>query len=118
MSDETQLQRFYIATMDEPFDRNSEACDDGNVVFYADAAERIAQLEAALKEAREALEAMIDERYSEFDMMSCKYKRGSTEIAAWEDGVRQVWKLWDLSKQPGVEALKKLKARAALAAKP
>jgi len=47
---------------------------------------------------RKALEAMVNERYSELVMMSCEYPRGSAEAIAWESGVRQAWRLWDLSK--------------------
>ena len=64
-----------------------------------------AALQASHEELVKALEAMINERYSELDMMCCEYPRGSTEAVAWEAGVRQAWKLWDLSKQPGRDAL-------------
>lgn len=60
---------------------------------------------AAVEAMAQTLKEMIDERYSELDMMSCEYPRGSAEALAWESGVRQAWKLWDLSKQPGVAAL-------------
>jgi len=59
---------------------------------------------------RKALEAMVNERYSELDMMSCEYPRGSAEAIAWESGVRQAWRLWDLSKEPGVKALQEARA--------
>ena len=63
-------------------------------------------------ELMKALEEMINERYSELDMMSCEYPQGSSEAIAWESGVRQAWKLWDLSKQPGIAALAKFRATA------
>lgn len=66
---------------------------------------RYAALQASHEELMKALDAMINERYSELDMMCCEYPRGSTEAIAWEAGVRQAWKLWDLSKQPGQDAL-------------
>ena len=60
-----------------------------------------AALQSSHEELVKALDAMINERYSELDMMCCEYPRGSTEAIAWEAGVRQAWKLWDLSKQLG-----------------
>lgn len=61
------------------------------------------------KQLVEALEAVVNERYSELDMMSCKYPRGSAESEAWHDGVKQAWKLWDMSKQPARDALMAVK---------
>lgn len=54
---------------------------------------------------RAALEAIVNERDTELDMMNCPEAKGTPENAAWHHGVYEAWKRFEIVKQIARDAL-------------
>lgn len=65
----------------------------------------IAQQAATIERLTKALEDVVGQRYSELDMQTCNYQRGTAEAEAWHQGVFSMWWQLKLILAPAVAAL-------------
>jgi hypothetical protein len=68
----------------------------------------INELQSLNRDLAEALQAVVDERDSEIDMMRRKYRMGTPEFDIWLEGVNATWERLEVIKAPARSALAKL----------
>jgi hypothetical protein len=61
--------------------------------------------ERRVQELEEALRSIVNERYTELDMMWCDYQPDTMPFDAWHDGVSAAWKQFDIVKKIAKDAL-------------